>query len=111
MSTSPSSSSLPTNSSIFYYFNQYFIDNEDSRAKDYPFVNILPWKLLSFMGIYLLLTTYIIPKIMKNSQPFNLRGPILIYNIVMVIINCCFFPYFFYTIYYERILLDFEYPP
>jgi len=68
------------------------------------------WQICAIIGFYLLFALVIGPKVMANRKPFDLRRPILIYNIVMVVINLYFF--FASIIAYEfgTALLNFKYP-
>lgn len=68
------------------------------------------WQILTIVGLYLLFTLAIGPKLMTNRTAFQLRRTIQIYNIFMVAINLYFF--FASIIAYEfgTALLNFKYP-
>jgi hypothetical protein len=62
------------------------------------------------MSCYLLLVMKILPEFMKNRKPYTLRGPILVFNTIMVITNAYFFYEIVRGIEYGRRFLDFKYP-
>jgi len=67
-------------------------------------------EIVSIISAYLLFTLVVGPKLMANRKPFELRRPIFIYNVFMVILNLYFF--FSSIIAYEfgTALMNFKYP-
>ncbi len=90
-------------------FNKYFADHQDPRTRHYPLVSVSPWTIIAIMSTYLILTTRLIPRWMKNREPFELRGIMFAYNCIMVTINTFFFAAVVYRMDYGRRFLDFKY--
>jgi len=70
-----------------YFYHDFWEENSDPRTKDFPIVYGGPWTLLSIIAFYLLFVQYLGPAIMKNRKGFELRGPIFLYNLIMIAIN------------------------
>jgi len=68
------------------------------------------WPILTIISAYLLFAIVIGPKLMSNRKPFELRRPIFVYNIVMVILNVYFFFESICAYEFGTALLNFEYP-
>lgn len=60
----------------------------------YPLFHGGPWKAWSIIAFYVYFVKKLGPALMKNREPFNLRAPILAYNLLMILVNS----YFFYEI-------------
>uniref|UniRef100_T1INH9 Elongation of very long chain fatty acids protein n=1 Tax=Strigamia maritima TaxID=126957 RepID=T1INH9_STRMM len=58
----------------------------DVRMDDYYTMNS-PFFVLMLCGMYIILSLYIGPWMMKNRKPFNLKSIIITYNISMVVAN------------------------
>jgi elongation of very long chain fatty acids protein 7 len=69
------------------------------------------WPLTTILISYLLFALYLGPKMMANRKPYELRGPIFVYNIFMVILNVYFFFESISAYEFGRALMDFEFPP
>lgn len=94
----------------FYYLHQYFVDNQHWATKGWILSRPDPWQFMLIVVGYLLLVSKIIPKLMENRPPFVLRGPLLCYNVFMVIANCYFFYEALTCSNYGRKIFDYVYP-
>jgi len=61
--------------------------------------------ILMILGTYLLFVKVVGPKIMESRKPFDLRGPIKVYNIMQILYNVVMFvfvsDYLDYELYYK----------
>ena len=69
----------------------YWKESCDKRTSHLPGIGEGPWSMVIFLILYVLFVTWIGPKWMANRKPFVLRGPMLVYNTTMVILNSYFF--------------------
>ncbi len=99
-----------TSSKINYVLHQYWIDCQDPRTKEWFLVDISPFTFAFIMASYILLAKSIGPKLMKNREPMQLRGLMLTYNVVMILINAFFFVQVVINCEYGKRFLDFKYP-
>jgi hypothetical protein len=97
-------------STFWYYCRQYWIDVSDPRTREYPLAGGGPEILLVIIGAYLLFVKRIGPALMKNRPPFVLRGPMLLYNSFMVVVNVFFFYEIANRCDYGRRFLIFKFP-
>jgi len=63
----------------------------DPRVSEFPLMAGGPWVLISILSIYLLFVKSLGPRLMANRKPFDLRRPIFVYNVAMMIANGYFF--------------------
>lgn len=78
------------NRGIRYYLSQYWQENGDPRTAGLPLFREGPWPTLFVVGLYLLFVTRVGPNMMKNRPAYQLRGLMLIYNSLMVVVNAYF---------------------
>jgi len=67
-----------------------FWDDRDRTLEGWPLMD-KPWLPLAMPAVYATLVTVIGPKLMENRKPFNLKTPILIYNLYQVLASCYIF--------------------
>lgn len=89
--------------------SNYWNKQCDPRTVNFWLMSNGPWKL-SLFTIGYLLTLYFGKKWMKNRPPYQLRLPMLIYNIILVVINFYFLLESLNWIEYGYKLLDFKFP-
>lgn len=77
---------LGANSTLFWFVHTYWEDSADPRTKGYTLVDISNVTISLVMIIYTLLVWVIIPRFMKNRQPYNLKNAIIFYDFFMVCI-------------------------
>lgn len=93
----------------YYLFNYWEIEG-DQRIRHYPLMNGGPLPVIAIIFTYVMIVKVIGPQLMKNREPFQLRMPIIIYNIYNVLINIWFFLESIYCLDYGRRLYDFKFP-
>ncbi|KAH8241407.1 hypothetical protein KR026_000310, partial [Drosophila bipectinata] len=64
-----------------------------------------PWPTLIILSSYLLFVLKVGPKLMKNREPFDLRGVIKVYNIFQIVYNSWMF---LYTIHFLFVLRAYD---
>ncbi|CAG2179148.1 unnamed protein product, partial [Oppiella nova] len=79
------------NTSTFYWLHQYWDEPSDPRTRNYFLVHPSMISMALLMIVYMLLVVVIIPGFMRNRKPFNLKGLIIGYDVLMVLINGYFF--------------------
>jgi len=94
-----------------YYIHQYWNDECDPRTVNLPLMNGGPWTLVAILLAYFAFVTRIGPKLMAKRKPFELRGPMLLYNVTMVLINLFFLWQSILWLNFGQRLLDFKFPP
>ncbi|XP_054160046.1 elongation of very long chain fatty acids protein 7-like [Oppia nitens] len=107
---SDSTSSTRVSGGIRYYLQHYWQDTGDQRTVGLPLIREGPWAMLFVMTLYLLFVTKLGPRMMKHREPYQLRGPMFIYNTLMVVINYYFFFQAFRWLDYGRELANFRWP-
>lgn len=55
---------------MWYYLDQYWEDVGDPRVNHWPLLRGGIWRILLFMGFYLILTRLYLPHFMKNRLVF-----------------------------------------
>ncbi|KAJ6224296.1 hypothetical protein RDWZM_002841 [Blomia tropicalis] len=93
-----------------YSSHDYWIETADPRTLHFPLVQGGPWKVLTIVALYLLFVKKIGPEFMKNRPAYVLRGPMLLYNMFMVVTNIFFFTCLISRIDYGRRFLNFKFP-
>lgn len=68
-----------------YTFNR-FLFYIDAKLEHYPIVNYPFFGILTLI-VYWKLVTSILPKFMKNREPYNLKSFILVYNAFQIVFN------------------------
>lgn len=68
-------------------------ENRDLRVEDKFFVFssyglASPLIPCTIVACYLLLITWILPEFMKNREPFHMKGTLLVYNFIQVVLSC-----------------------
>ena len=99
-----------TTSALNYVLNQYWIDCQDPRTKDWFLVDINPLTFSMIMASYVLFAKSFGPQLMKNREAMQLRPIMLMYNILMVGLNFYFFLLVVVNCNYGRHFIDFKYP-
>ena len=98
------------NNELNYYIYQYWREVGDYRTADYPLIRDGPWLMLTIMISYFTFVTKIGPRFMKSREPFQLRGIMLVYNILMVVTNAYFFVQSLHWLRFGAALFDFQFP-
>jgi elongation of very long chain fatty acids protein 7 len=62
----------------------------DPRVKDWPLMQS-PWATVTIVAAYVLFVKQIGPQMMKHRKPYELRGPIIAYNLFQVILSTYIF--------------------
>lgn len=62
----------------------------DPRVKDWPLMQT-PWPTLTIVVAYVLFVKRVGPQMMKHRKPYELRGPIIAYNLFQVILSTLIF--------------------
>jgi len=75
---------------VRYYYYDIWNENGDPRVTKYPFMDGGPWNTLLCVLVYLYIVKYAGPQLMKNRKPFELKTPLLIYNLFLVSVNAFF---------------------
>ena len=101
---------MDLSSSIQYFYKGFWREMSHPVSVQYPLFSDGPTEVLSIIGLYLLFVLVLGPKWMKNRPPFVLKGPIVIYNLTLVVLNFYFFLMTAYYINYGRVFLDFKFP-
>ena len=92
-----------------YYLYDYWRNDCDPRIINYPTMDT-PWLMLIIMSSYLIFVKLIGPKLMSRRSPYQLKWPMICYNLTMVIINSYFFIEAAICLRGGRLLLDFKFP-
>lgn len=79
-----------SNHGLRYLLSQYWQDNGNPRTAGLPLIREGPFFTFCVIGVYLLFVTKIGPAMMRKRAPYQLRGPMLVYNSSMVVINFYF---------------------
>lgn len=74
-------------SSVTYYYHDFWEIEADPRTSIYPLMKGGPWKVISLVALYIYFVKFLGPNIMKTRPAFDLRRPIFIYNVMMVLLN------------------------
>ena len=97
-------------SEVHYYLTDHWTSIEDPRTRDLWFVSGGIWKILVVTCAYLTLTRLVLPAHMKARPAYDMRTPMFIYNISMVICNAYLFFEAVSSCEMGRIFFDFKYP-
>jgi len=73
--------------SVRYYYYDMWNEHGDPRVTKYPFMDGGPWNVMIMVAFYLYIVKFAGPQLMKNRKAFDLKTPILFYNIFLVSIN------------------------
>lgn len=95
---------------IHYYLTQYWDDIADPRTANLPLIKGGIWKILAIMLTYITISRIILPRVMRHRKAFDLRHPMLVYNVIMVIANGLLFIEAVKSCEYGSVFLDFKYP-
>lgn len=58
----------------------------DPRVSEWPLM-ASPWPTLAFVLLYLYTVVLLIPRIMANRKPFQMRGVLVVYNTLQVLVS------------------------
>jgi len=72
---------------VRYYYYDVWNEHGDPRVKSYPFMDGGPWNTIFAVCVYLYIVKFAGRQMMKNRKPFELKTPILFYNILLVAVN------------------------
>lgn len=75
--------------SLLNTYHYYLHHGADPRSKDWLLVSS-PWPLLAIIILYLLLLRFG-PKFMANRKPFDLKGVMVVYNLLVVVLSVYMF--------------------
>ena len=89
---------------------EYIGMGHDPRTNHLLPVSVSPFFALWLVFNFVLGVKYLGPHIMENREPYNLRVPMFLYNVIMTIINMIAVYKVIPMSNYFRVLLDFEYP-
>ncbi|XP_034039320.1 elongation of very long chain fatty acids protein 1a [Thalassophryne amazonica] len=67
-------------------FHNYLQQRADARVRDYPLMQS-PVQMTTILVAYVVFAMYIGPRLMVNRKPYNLKTPMIIYNLSMVLLN------------------------
>jgi len=76
---------------VHFLLEEVWEAGADPRVAQFPIMKGGPWSVFGVIACYLLFVKKIGPAVMKERQPFDLRGLIFCYNIVMMFVNLYFF--------------------
>ena len=72
---------------VKYYYYDVWNEHGDPRVRHYPIMDGGVWPTVLAVIGYLYFSKVAGPALMKNRQPFQLKRPIFIYNLVLVAVN------------------------
>ena len=75
---------LGRDSTLFYLIHDYWEEGADFRTKGYFLVDISGPMIASILMGYVLAVTIVIPQIMKNRKPYDLKKWIIAYDFLLV---------------------------
>lgn len=107
---SAAASSTSTTGLVHYILYGYWEENADPRTVHLPLMSGGPWTMMALMATYVYLCGYLGPAIMKHRRAFVLRGPMLVYNIITVLLNGYFFVVSIYYLNFGLELFNFRFP-
>lgn len=93
-----------------YIYYDYWEENADPRTAHYPLISNGPDQVLAIISGYLVLVTIIGPWFMRNRPAYVMKGPMLLYNTLMVVCNAYFFLFTLFNIDNGRVFLNFKSP-
>lgn len=72
--------------SLYNYYQFLFSEYKDPRVENYPFLGS-PWPVISVVILYLYFVMKWGPELMKNRDPYELKGLMNFYNFVQIVAN------------------------
>lgn len=76
---------------VRYYYQDVWDSTSDPRVNRFPFMSGGPWSIIGIIIGYVYFVKVLGPEWMEKRKPFDLRRPILFYNLFMVLVNGYFF--------------------
>lgn len=70
-----------------YVYQGFWDQYGDQRVKAYPLLGGGPWSVVAMCLTYLYIVKVLGPKLMADRKPFDLKNPIRLYNLFMVLLN------------------------
>lgn len=70
-----------------YVLWDFWEENGDKRVTHLPLINGGPWAVLFIVFLYWFLVRVLLPKLMENRPPFELRAAMLLHNSFLIGIN------------------------
>ena len=95
---------------VYFLSGQVFADEGDPRVTRFPLLSGGPSSMFIIMFSWLWFVKYLGPKLMRDRPAFELRGPMLVYNVFMVVANAYFLYEFVFIIKFGAALLDLNFP-
>ncbi|CAG2171718.1 unnamed protein product [Oppiella nova] len=92
---------------LFYWLHEYWEQGIDPRTRGYFLVDMSPLTLCCILAIYIIHVKLLIPYLMKNRKPFDLKKIIIGYDVLLVAINAYFW---FYSLAHITDMWDFRNP-
>ena len=105
----PPSARMNVSATLKHVFTNYWDQTCDPRVVDYWLMSNGPGKLISFLFAYIFIV-YAGGMFMKNRKPMELRTPMLVYNVSMVVINFYFLIDSLIWIQFGYRLMEFRFP-
>lgn len=91
------------------FWHKYWDRNCDPRTVNLWLMNGGPWKLLAISFGYAL-TILVGMRLMRNRKPFQIRLPMLGYNLLLIVLNVYFLYKSFWWTNYGKNLFSFQFP-
>ena len=76
---------------VRYIYYDMWNEQGDPRVAHYPLMDGGPWTTIAMVLMYLYFVKVVGPAMMANRKAYDLRGPILLYNIALIGLNGWFF--------------------
>jgi len=70
-----------------YGYHGFWDQHGDPRVKSYPLLGGGPWPVIGICLTYLYIVKVLGPRIMADRKAFDLKNPIRVYNLFMVLLN------------------------
>ena len=70
-----------------YAYHGFWDQYGDQRVKSYPLLGGGPWSVITLCLTYLYIVKILGPRLMADRKPFDLKNPIRVYNVFMVLMN------------------------
>ncbi|CAG2171304.1 unnamed protein product, partial [Oppiella nova] len=94
-----------TDGYIYYWIYEYWEQGIDTRTRGYFLVDMSPLTLCCILAMYIIHVKLLIPYLMKNRKPFDLKKIIIGYDVLLVAINAYFW---FYSLAHITDMWDFK---
>ncbi|CAG2122070.1 unnamed protein product, partial [Medioppia subpectinata] len=78
---------------VFYWLHEYWEEGVDPRTRGYFLVDMSAITMGAILLTYIIHVVFLIPYLMKNRKPFDLKRVIIAYDVLLVAINGYFWVY------------------